>query len=86
MKMMKVLGVCCLMPVSAVMNHHTSSAAMEVDDDMSSELRATVEALADAWLKPDGNTPSVSQVMRAVGSKIDVQHAVEKLQKKKPST
>jgi len=64
------------------MNHHTSNAAMELDDGMSSELRATVEALADTWLKPDGNTPSVSQVMRAVGSKIDVRHAVEKLQKK----
>merc|ERR1740117_2076507 len=64
------------------MNQHTSKAAMEVDDDMSSELRATVEALADAWLRPDGDTPSVSQVMRAVGNKIDVQHAVEKLQKK----
>ena len=50
---------------------------------MSAELRSTMEALADTMLKPNGETPSVSQFMRSVGNKLDVDHAIEKIEKKK---
>jgi hypothetical protein len=78
--MMKLLGVSSLISASAMVNHHAST--LESQDDMSADLRATVEALADSWLKPNGATPSVSQVMRSVGNKMNVEHAIEKIEKK----
>ena len=70
------------MSASAVVNHHTSVSTLEAADDMSAELRSTMDALADTMLKPNGETPSVSQVMRSVGNKLNVEHAIEKIEKK----
>lgn len=70
------------MSASAVVNHHTSVSTLEMADDMSAELRSTMDALADTMLKPNGETPSVSQVMRSVGNKLNVEHAIEKIEKK----
>jgi len=70
------------MSVSAMVNHQSSVSTLEAADDMSAELRSTLEALADTMLKSNGDTPSVSQVMRSVGNKLDVDHAIEKIEKK----
>ena len=70
-----------MISASAMVTHHAST--LESQDDMSAELRATVEAIADSWLKPNGETPSVSQVMRSVGNKMNVEHAIEKIEKTK---
>jgi len=83
MKMMNLLGLSSFISASAMVNHHASVSTLESQDDMSSELRATMEAIADSWLRPDGATPSISQVMRSVGNKLSVEHAVEKIEEKK---
>ena len=58
---------------------------LDSEGEMSADVEVTLGAFANSLLKPGVNNPSVSQMVRAVGSKVDVQHAVEKIEKKKAS-
>jgi len=53
------------------------------DSEMSAEIKATMDTFASAWLSDKENPPSVSEVVRTVGDKMDFKTAAGKLDKKK---
>jgi len=53
-----------------------------LDQDVSADVMATMDAITDAWLSNPDTAPSVAQVVRTIGDKMDFSTAAAKLEKK----
>merc|ERR1719183_2727788 len=63
--------------VHATVNQHT------MDLDMSVGVKATMDTFVSAWLSDKENPPSVAELVRTVGGKMDFKAAAAKMEKKK---
>lgn len=70
------------------MHRHASVGSIDrdsrdvLDQDISADVMATMDAITDEWLSNPDSAPSVAQVVRTVGSKMDFTAAAAKLEKK----
>jgi len=72
--------------VHATVNKHTNArdeAVDAVDLDMSVDLKATMDTFATALLSNTENPPSVAELVRTVGDKMDFKEAAAKIDEKK---
>jgi len=53
-----------------------------LDQDVSADVMATMDAIADDWLSNPESAPSISQVVRTVGDKMDFAAAAAKIENK----
>jgi len=73
--------------VHSTVNQHAiardaQDAVDAVDVGMSEEVKATMDTFVSAWLSDKENPPSVSELVRSVGNKMDLKAAAEKVEKK----
>jgi hypothetical protein len=78
--------------VHATVNHNLHAIARDAQDavdtadlEMSAEVKATMDTFVSAWLSDKENPPSVSELVRTVGNKMDFKAAAAKMEKKKTS-
>ena len=71
--------------VHATVNQHTNAheAVDAVGLDMSVEVKATMDTFVTAWLSNTENPPSVAELVRTVGDKMDFKAAAAKIDQKK---
>jgi len=69
--------------VHATVNQHTHEAVDTMDLDMSADVKATMDVFVNAWLSGKENPPSVNELVRTVGDKMDFKTAAAKIEQKK---
>jgi len=74
--------------VHSTVNQHAiardaQDAVDTVDLEMSADVKATMDVFVSAWLSDKENPPSVSELVRTVGDKMDFETAAAKIEKKK---
>jgi len=73
--------------VHATINQHAiarnaQDAVDAVDLEMSADVKATMDSFVSAWLSNEDNPPSVAELVRTVGNKMDFNTAAAKVEKK----